>query len=124
MNIGQLNKRITIQKYTTTENNLGDSISEWTDYKSLWASVTNLHGREFWQAQQVKAENTIKFTIRYCKDLDTTMRIRFGKRTINILDSEGNIVETKEVDNLYDIKFIDNIKYNNTFMEIQGLAVI
>ncbi len=105
MDIGQLNKRITIQKFTTTENDMGDSISEWADYKTLWASVSNLHGREFWQAQQVSSENTVKFTIRYCKDIDTTMRISFNGK-------------------VYDIKFIDNIKYNNTFMEIQGLVVV
>lgn len=105
MNIGQLNKRITIQKPTITENDIGDSISDWVDYKTVWASVTNLFGKEYFAAMQIQAENTVKFTIRYCKDIDTTMRISFNN-------------------NFYDIKFIDNIKYGNTFMEIQGLAVI
>ena len=105
MDIGQLNKRIIIQKLTISENDMGDSIETWIDYKTVWSSITNLHGREFYQAMQVQAENTVKFVIRYCKDLDTSMRILFQ-------------------DNLYNITFIDNIKYGNTFMEIQALVVI
>lgn len=105
MEIGKLNKRITFQKYTTSENAIGDTINSWTDFKTVWASATNLHGREYYSAMQVQAENTVKFTIRYCKDIDTSMRIVFKNQT-------------------YDIKFIDNIKYGNKFMEIQGLAVI
>ena len=105
MNIGDLKHRITFQSYTTTENDMGDTIASWVDYKTVWASASNLHGREFFQAMQVKAENTVKFTIRYCKDIDETMRIIFNGQN-------------------YDIKFIDNIKYGNKFMEIQGLAVI
>jgi SPP1 family predicted phage head-tail adaptor len=105
MEIGKMNKRITFKTYSETENELGDSISTWMDYKTVWASVSNLHGREYFTAMQVQAENTVKFTIRYCKDINTSMKIVFNNQ-------------------IYDIKFIDNIKYGNKFMEIQGLVVI
>jgi SPP1 family predicted phage head-tail adaptor len=103
--IGSLNKRIIFQEYTTTENEMGDSISTWVDFATVWASVTNLSGREYFAAMQVQAENTVKFTIRCNKNIDETMRIIF----------EGNN---------YNINFIDNIKYGNKFMEIKALAVV
>jgi len=105
MEIGKLNKRITIQAYTTTENDMGDSISTWVDLGTVWANVTNLHGREYFAAMQVQAEKTVKFTIRCNKNINETMRIIF----------EGNN---------YNINFIDNIKYGNKFMEIKALAVV
>jgi len=54
---------------------------------------------------QVQAENVVKFTIRCNKNITESMRIIF----------EGNN---------YDITFIDNIKYDNKFMEIKAMAVI
>ena len=105
MEIGKLNKRINIQEYNTIENGMGDSVSNWVDFTTVWANVTNLSGREYFSAMQVRAENTVKFTIRYNKNINETMRIIF----------EGNN---------YNINFIDNIKYGNKFIEIKALAVV
>ena len=105
MEIGKLNKRVLLQTYTVTENDMGDSISTWVDFATVWASATNLSGKEYFAAMQVQAENTIKFIIRYNKNVNETMRIIF----------EGNN---------YNIVFIDNIKYDNKFMEIKAMAVV
>ena len=104
MNPGELNKRITFQRLTTTTNENGFEVEEWEDFKTVWAAVTNLHGREYFEAAAVQRENTVKFTIRYLKDIDTSMRILFqGKQ--------------------YNITSIDNIKYKNVYMEIKALEV-
>lgn len=105
MNIGDLKHRITIQQFTTTVNNNGFEVEDWINYKTIWASISNLHGREYFQAAAVQAEKTIKFTVRYNQNINTDMRIVFNSKN-------------------YDIKFIDNIKYENKFMEIQGLEVV
>ena len=105
MEIGKLNKRITFQSFTTITNDYGFEIQEWADYTTVWASANNLNGREYFAAQAVQAEKTVKFTIRYNKNINESMRIIF----------EGNN---------YDISSIDNIKYGNEFMEIKALAVV
>ena len=105
MNISGLNKRITIQKLTITTNDNGFEEESWQDYKIVWSAVNNLFGREFYAAATVNAEKTIKFTIRYCNDIDTSMRILFQ-------------------DKQYNITFIDDIKYSNAFMEIKAIEVI
>ena len=101
MNPGELRHRITLQRLTTTTNENGFEIEEWTDVKTVWASITNLHGREYYEAAAVQAEQTVKFTIRYLSGVDTSMRILFqGKQ--------------------YNITSIDNIKYQNRFIEIRA----
>lgn len=105
MNIGDLRNRITIQKLTIITNENGFEEETWQDYKTIWASISNLFGREFYAASSVNAENTVKFTIRYIDGIDTTMRILFNNRPYNII-------------------FIDNIKYSNTYIEIKALEVI
>jgi SPP1 family predicted phage head-tail adaptor len=103
--IGDLRHRITFQKHTTTINENGFKVETWEDYKTVWAAVSNLHGREYYAAAAVQAENTVKFTIRYLTGLDTTMRISFRGK-------------------IYDIAAIDNIKYQNRFIEIKALEVV
>ncbi|AGL03654.1 phage head closure protein [Desulfoscipio gibsoniae] len=103
--IGDLRHRITFQKLTTSVNENGFEVETWEDFKTVWAAVSNLHGREYFAAAAVQAENTVKFTIRYLTGLDTTMRIVFqGKQ--------------------YNITAIYNIKYQNRYLEIKALEVV
>lgn len=100
----ELKHRITFQKNTIQINENGFEIETWSDYKTVWAKVTSLHGREYFAAAAVKAENTVKFIIRYTDGLDTTMRIVFKNK-------------------YYNITSIDNIKYENKYVEIKALEV-
>lgn len=104
MEIGALNKRITFQQLKTTINENGFDVEEWLDVKSVWAAVSNLHSKEYFEAAAVQMENTVKFTIRYLPTLDTSMRILFNNTLYNIIS-------------------VDNIKYRNRFVEIKGLEV-
>ena len=104
-NIGDFKHKIIIQKPTSSIDEYGCYNQTWTDYKTVWASVTNLFGREFFEAQATKSETTVKFIIRYISNLDTTMRISFD-------------------DKIYNITFIDDIKYGHKFLEMKCLEVI
>lgn len=104
MNIGDMKHRITIQKPVVIIDESGFERETWEDFKTVWASISNLHGREYFEAATVNAEKTIKFTIRFIDGIDNSMRISFkGKQ--------------------YEITFIDNIKYENRFLEIKALEV-
>lgn len=104
MEISALNKRITIQELKTTINENGFEVEDWIDFKTVWAGVSNLHGREYFEAAAVQMESTVKFTIRYLAGIDTSMRILFKGR-------------------YYNITSIDNIKYKNRFIEIKAMEV-
>lgn len=104
MEIGELRHRITLQKQTVTVNDNGFEVRSWGDHKTVWAVASNLHGREYFEAAAVQAENTVKFTIRHLPDLDTNMRIVFRDRQ-------------------YNITAVDNIKYQNRYIEIKALEV-
>lgn len=103
--IGELRHRITLQRKTATVNESGFETENWEDYKTLWAAVANLHGREYFAAAAVQAEGTVKFTIRYLPGIDTAMRISFRGKS-------------------YNITAIDNIKYQNRYQEIKAQEVV
>lgn len=100
----ELKHRITLQAFATTVNENGFEVEVWVDFKTVWAAVSNLHGREYFEAAAVKAESTVKFTIRYTDGINESMRILFkGKQ--------------------YNISSIDNIKFRNKNIEIKALEV-
>jgi SPP1 family predicted phage head-tail adaptor len=104
VNIGEFKHRITFQRLTTSINDNGFEVKTWEPFKIVWAKIENLHGREYFAAAQVKAEKTVKFTIRYFEGLDESMRISFKGK-------------------FYNITSIDNIKYQNRFIEIKALEI-
>ncbi|HEY5576210.1 MAG TPA: phage head closure protein [Clostridiaceae bacterium] len=116
MNTGELFNRITLQKLTESESANGFPVETWTDYKTVWASANNLFGREFFQAAAVNAENTIRYIIRYLKDLDATKNTE-GPNTTKLFRIKFN-------NSFYNITFIDDIKFEHKFMEVKALLVV
>ena len=104
MNIGELNHRITILK-KANKKPLEDTTYE--NFKTVWAKINNLYGKEFIEAQKVEANISKKFVIRYTKDLDMSFNPNACK---------DFIISYKGVS--YNILYIDNIKEQNKFMEI------
>jgi len=104
MDIGKLQHRITFQKpvINTDENRV--ETQSWQNHKSVWSHVSNLHGKEYFEAAAVQKEKIIKFIVRALADIDESMRIVFQ-------------------DKIYNIIFIDHIKYEKRHMEIKALEV-
>ena len=78
-------------------------------FKTVWAKVSNLYGKEFIEAQKVEANISKKFIIRYIKDLDPS---------INPNTCKDFIITYRGIS--YDILYIDNIKEENKFMEVMA----
>ncbi|KLU76033.1 phage head closure protein [Clostridium botulinum] len=104
MDIGDLKHRVIFQRFTTVVNDNGFEEEAWQDFKIVWAAISNLHGREYFEAAAIQAEKTVKFTIRFIKEIDESMRIKFREKQYNITS-------------------IDNIKYANKFIEIKAMEV-
>lgn len=81
-------RRIIIQKRTITEDDIGNQIEAWNDWKTLKAKKEGLWGQEYYAAQVINEENTIVFTVRYVAfidDIDTIdYRIMFDSTSYDI----------------------------------------
>lgn len=102
--IGELKHRVAFEKLVTAVNENGFEIEEWKEYKVVWAKVSNLSGREYFQAATINKEKTVKFLVRFIDGISEDMRIRFNEKQ-------------------YDIVAIDNIKYENKYLEIKGIEI-
>lgn len=107
-NTGDLRHRIIIQRLEIMTTPNGFDVEDWVDWKTLWASKNNLSGKEFYTAKTVNEERTVKFRVRYHKDLEE-------------LDSKKyRIVHDGRV---YNITFIDNVMYRNEWLVLKTLEV-
>lgn len=103
VDIGELNRRITLmkKKYVGKNPNTGISMYKDVPLGDVWAKVSVLHGQEYYTAVTVKLEKQLSFIIRYRDDVDEETNICF----------EGHG---------YNIGFIDDVKYNHEYMEIKA----
>lgn len=83
--IYDMRHKITFLKYETTKDEEGVVTKKWVPFKEAWAARQNLHGSEFFAAQQAQSKATVKFITRYIKDITTDMRIKHGNEIFNII---------------------------------------
>jgi len=81
---GELRHRVTIQQKSVTRNTLGEEVVTWQDVATVWADVQPLSGKEYFDAQQVNAEVTVRIRIRYRTGVKPEMRVVFGSRVFDI----------------------------------------
>ena len=74
---GRLNQRITIQAMTLVRGALDGHDETWSDLAVVWAEVTDLSGREIFNAKAMGSEATKRITIRYRTDVKASMRVIF-----------------------------------------------
>jgi len=84
MDIGKLNRRVTIQQAGTTQDANGEIIDGWSTFATVWASVVDVSGREFLAAGGTQNEALTKVAIRYLAGVVPAMRVVCGADTYNV----------------------------------------
>ena len=74
---GRFNKRVEILKWVESENEIGETINKLDVFKTIWAEIHPLKGKEYVEAKMLEAETTYKVTCRYFKGLTEDMYIRY-----------------------------------------------
>lgn len=101
MDAGALKHPIVIEQWD-------EDAEDWVEkpYFSCRAYVNGLSGSEYWTASAVQAENTVDFTVRYCKKL---------------ADIIPQLYRIKFRGVPYDITTIDNIRFEDKWLKIRAV---
>ena len=95
MRSGNLKHKIEIQSYTETSNDFGEVTKGYSTFKTVYASITPLAGKEYFASKQLNAEVSHKIECRYLSGVLPSMRIVYGTRIFNI-ESVINIREANK----------------------------
>ncbi|MDP2330414.1 MAG: phage head closure protein [Reyranella sp.] len=75
MRAGDLDRRITIERFTETQGPSGEPILEWNALATVWAKVDQQGGREFFASIQEVSERKVVFRIRWIEGLTVLDRV-------------------------------------------------
>lgn len=89
MRAGRLNRRITLQSRTTTQDAAGQPVETWSDVANIWADIRNPSGLSF-ASETIKAgveASTVRLSVRtrYREDIDPGMRLVIGATNHDIV---------------------------------------
>ena len=84
MRSGRLDRRITLQRKTVTENSYGEPVETWKDLGTVWAEYLPVRGAERYASMQTVGEIEIKWRIRYRPGLTPIDRIVYKGHTHDV----------------------------------------
>lgn len=84
MEAGKLDRRITIQGFTSATNDYGTPVETWTTKATVWAQLIQRSTREFIREQGAQDEALVIFRIRHLAGVTNADRVLFDGRTLNI----------------------------------------
>ena len=81
-----LNRRIRILKYVETGDEYGLTHQTLQDVigHTIWARIEPARGKTYYEQTRDKVELITKITIRYRKNIDETMLVKYGEKTYKI----------------------------------------
>lgn len=81
---GKLNRRITIERRATGEDQIGQPVDAWETVAELWADVRFLSGISAIKASADVSISKVSIRIRHRTGLDAGMRVLFDGKTFDI----------------------------------------
>ncbi len=82
-----MDRRVTIQSFSTAANDRGEPIKTWSTVTTVWAMVEWKRANEDVESGKETVVNNVIFTIRY-RTMDETMRIVFDSENYDIKSIE------------------------------------
>lgn len=98
MDVGKLDKRITIEKKVSEKDAAGEPKDVWQKVKTIWANVRFERGMESIRNNKDTATSRISIRVRYRTDIDESMRIIFSKKIYSIISVLPDEQERKWLD--------------------------
>ncbi|MBB5704635.1 SPP1 family predicted phage head-tail adaptor [Ochrobactrum daejeonense] len=86
MHIGNLDRRVTIERKTKTKTPTGSIVESWQAVTTVWAEIVKQSTSEFFTGYgEAESQKTV-FRIRYRSDITTDDRISYNGTAYNLKD--------------------------------------
>ena len=82
--MGEMRQRIALQAKSITKSE-GIPLESWITVATVWAAVSDISGKEYFQAGAMQSEVTTRIRIRYQTGINSSMRVLYGSRVFQIL---------------------------------------
>src|SRR5690554_1229994 len=86
MRSGSLDRRVTLERFTVTEDEYGGDVEAWVTLATVFAEVRQQGGKEFLAAAQETASRRVVFFIRYYPGLTVQDRVAYDGRNHDVVE--------------------------------------
>lgn len=93
--IGEMDKKVTIQAPTETDDGGGQYVPSWSTFATVWARIADPSPYQIVSAEKVGQRITHTITIWYLSGVTQAMRIKYGSRYLYI-QTVNNVDEASE----------------------------
>lgn len=84
LNIGKLNKRITVMCQQDMEDEMGQSTKKLQAKSVVWGTLYPVRGAEFYELQKIQSRVTHKCYLRYREDIDTNSILVYAGKQYSV----------------------------------------
>ena len=98
MDIGKLNKRITIQSQSSTYDAAGQQVESWSTFATVWANIKHKSGMETIKSDAVASVVKASSRIRYLPGVNAGMRVLYLNTLYRIEAVLPHVEEKRYVD--------------------------
>lgn len=110
MNIGALDRRIVLQRPSSTTNDYGERIVTWLTYATIWAAIDRKPGAtERISGEQMLSFQQVIFSIRY----STTVSILEASHRVSYDNKVYNVLGVQEVGRQEQLRVITELRENS-----------
>lgn len=92
MRIGLLRQRVTIEQPVYTNNTIGEPVTTWSTFATVWAAIEPNTGQAYYLAKQTESTASGRIRMRYRDGIKPTMRVKYGERYFTII----SVIQPKE----------------------------
>jgi len=82
---GKLDQRVTLQAKSASRAANGEEVVTWTDVATVWASVQQLRGKEFFAGAQMQDEIDVRVRLRYRTGVTRDQRLMWNGAPLDIV---------------------------------------
>jgi len=98
MDIGKLNKRVTIQSQSTSYDDAGQQVETWNTFATVWANIKHKSGSETIKSDAIASVVRASMRIRYLPGVNAGMRVMYGNTLYRIEAVLPHVEEKRYVD--------------------------
>lgn len=93
MKAGKLRHLVVLQTPSNTTSNTGDVQTGWATFKTLYANVVPLSGRDFYSAKAINSDITHRVELRWLPGVQPNMRVLHDGRLLELVSPPINVNE-------------------------------
>ena len=98
MDIGKLNKRITIQQQSSTYDAVGQLVESWSTFATVWANIKHKSGSETIKSDAIASTVQASMRIRYKQGVSAGMRVLYKDAQYDVLAVLPHVDDNRYVD--------------------------